>query len=511
MPYQDYCRKWLDPTVWQRGEQHLHAKVRGPLVAQLRERFPEASSFYIVGRLTGHYYDEESTLDVLVACPKPLVRVYTAEATVLTDHQLAASTPRTAVIVFVPSSVGVQTLASKFGPLYDMGKDIWVGRREVFGVSELASTEALLRSVNWELFKLRKTGSTLDVDPKLFVEGFRELDVPAKNTFIAETKERSKSLDLLIQSALTKYPAPTWKAVETLENSLMASGGVGSFLDQLATNQGAATTAHLPEGLKQLIFHRHRYEQLVNAFSEELEDAQEAAQREEKFKDLPIEASVKTLRGNTHMTTTSTQFGVVRVEGSLRAIDNLHTALLERHIRVASVAATGLCLARVNEVDLPKLTKFCARFGDLTLTPLEATTKEVLVATPAKHTTAAPRLNLLPQKWYFAENHEDTTPFVFIKTLEEGAAQVELLNAQNTLPVQAKVTFSDLTEAGLRPATQEDFTDRDLPPPESQFVFEKEANITLSAPAISQAKPVTPKASAKPVVANLKYWDLSGE
>ena len=348
MPYQDYCRKWLDPTVWQRGEKHLHAKVRVPLTAQLLERFPEATSYYIAGRLTGHYYDDESTLDVLVACPKNLVKTYTAEAPILEGHQLAASTPRTAVVVFVPSSVGVQTLASKFGPLYDMKKDLWVGRREVFGVSELASTEALLRSINWELFKLRKTGSTLDVDPHLFVEGFRELDVSAKHTFIDETKERSKSLDLLIQGALTKYPATTWKAVEALENSLLANGSVGSFLDQVIDT----TPANLPESLKQLIFHRHRYEQLVNAFSEELEDFQEAARRDDKFKDLPIEASVKPLRGNTPMTTT-TQFGVVKVEGSLRAIDNLHTALLDHHIRVASVAAISLCLAKVNASDLP--------------------------------------------------------------------------------------------------------------------------------------------------------------
>ena len=83
-------------------------------------------------------------------------------------------------------------------------------------------------------------------------------------------------------------------------------------------------------------------------------------------------------------------------------------------------------------------------------------------------------------RWYFAENLEDSFPFVLVRakyteTLaseedpfeeeERIILEMELLDENGSTPKKIKADLSRVVDFGLRPATEDDFDDRDLPVP----------------------------------------------
>ena len=95
-------------------------------------------------------------------------------------------------------------------------------------------------------------------------------------------------------------------------------------------------------------------------------------------------------------------------------------------------------------------------------------------------------------KWYFAENMEDSYPFVLVRAKytetvagsnpdENGfedeefiVVELELLGEDGYTPNKIKAHLSELADFGLRAATEEDFDDRDLPvPAELHFATKK--------------------------------------
>jgi len=98
-------------------------------------------------------------------------------------------------------------------------------------------------------------------------------------------------------------------------------------------------------------------------------------------------------------------------------------------------------------------------------------------------TRKAFRLSLESGKWYFSEHTEDTYPLVYIRDVkiekvrngdtgdeEAQIFDVELLGADEATPTRVSYNSRDLAQFGLRPATADDFSERDMiPPPGDQL------------------------------------------
>lgn len=468
MPYQDLCHKYLDPSLWERSELRLLGRVRSALIPQLRSRFPKASAFWVVGELTTHFYGPDSTLDVLVTGPKVNLQEWEQEAEVVSDHRILSSSDRLITLVFVPQSVKPEVLASKFGPLYNIETSVWIGRRPGFGIFEIGTADNLLKRINWELFKLRKTNSQNDANLLGIKDSFTLLPSEDRSLVLHTLAERVNQFDSLLSEVLTNQPAATWRATDSLEQSLLEADSVGAFLSTLLEER-----PNVPISIQNIVFHKHRYNQVLTELRELAEQEHILRSKEEgPFGALPIEAQVTSMEKTSMTQAASTVFSILRIEGSSSSVRVAKAELLKNRVAISSSSPTSLCLSRVKEQDLPKLARFLEKLGTFTLVPLDPQKR---AATPVVEAPEPePRsLFLTPKKWYFADALEETYPFIFVKTPQSGqdSWEVELLTAANTIPVRKVLSSTELQKFSLRPATAEDFEARDLPQPEDRFLL----------------------------------------
>ena len=217
MSIYDYHRRLLSSDVWKADEMSLAPKARRQLHNQVQNRFQRAPGVYVVGELAGHYYHEESPLDVIISAPKELVEEYRREADVVNGYALPG-TGHPVYFFIVDASVKPALLADKFGPIYDVGSDQWIGKR-VTGITEMTRPEALLQQIKWRLYKIKE----FDEQPypyewRVLGEALQLISTDERSRLMDELRKVIARLEQNIGSVLKSYNDPAvWRNASTLK------------------------------------------------------------------------------------------------------------------------------------------------------------------------------------------------------------------------------------------------------------------------------------------------------
>ena len=175
MPVLDYHQKVLCPDVWDATEKSLGPRASVQIDEQMGERFPNATAVYIVGDMTGHYWNDESDLDLLVRVDPDDLSEYREEARSASGYKLT-NTDHKVNFFLIPSDIEPKDIAKNFGLLYDLSTGTWWGQKNWGATNELSRPSAVVAYINWNLFKVKHS---LEVDPynwKVLTEAFREMN-----------------------------------------------------------------------------------------------------------------------------------------------------------------------------------------------------------------------------------------------------------------------------------------------------------------------------------------------
>ena len=271
----DYHRKVLCPDVWSQTEQSLSPRASVQIDEHVGERFPRATAVYLIGDMTGHYWDEESDLDVLIRVDAEDLEEYREEARTASGYKLI-NTDHPLNFFLIPGESDPSVIAKNFGPIYDLSTGTWAGERNLT-TNELTRPSAVIQYINWRLFKAKRS---LEVDPhdwKVLLEAFKALSSEERSKVTNTLKGRVKRLEHGINKHLEGQPKENWKLVEDLEQEL----------DEITTGSDIPSEfIHLPRPLLNSVLHTYRYDDLVDT----LEQVHEAMSRTERT------ASVKLLQ-----------------------------------------------------------------------------------------------------------------------------------------------------------------------------------------------------------------------
>jgi len=248
----DYHRRTMCPDVWDASEQSLSARADVQIDEQVIERFPEATAVYIIGDMTGHYWEEESDLDLLIRTLPENVSEYKEEARVASGH-LLTNTDHKFNFFIVSEDTPVTSIAKQFGLIYDLSTNNWIGDKN-WTTNELARKSALLQYINWHLFKVK---NSFDLEPyswRVLLEAFRELPPEDREHLIKALKGRISRLEHSTTKHLKGEPKDSWKLVDRLEEDL-SEGNIRELSGEYV---------NLPKSLLYSILHSYRYEDLVD-------------------------------------------------------------------------------------------------------------------------------------------------------------------------------------------------------------------------------------------------------
>lgn len=257
MSIYDYHRRVLSPSIWQEDGNTLTSRARSQLDEQVRTRFPTATGVYLIGDLMGHYWDEESDLDVLVQVPDSDATKYRDDVQIASGHLLLPSDHRV-YFWLISDRQSPEAVAKHFGPIFDTSTRQWYGER-VLDINEMTRPEAILRRVNWKLYKAKKS---LELWPESFpvaFAAFAELPEDKQIRLLEELRYKTGLLDKKISQGLTKNSDPSaWKKLEAFENAL--------FQEEDEELPARAVVEGIPEHLVQSVLHKFRYLDLLEEF-----------------------------------------------------------------------------------------------------------------------------------------------------------------------------------------------------------------------------------------------------
>lgn len=252
--------------MWSQTEQSLSPRASVQIDEQVGERFPRATAVYIIGDMTGHYWDEKSDLDLLVRVDAEDLSEYREEAQTASGYMLT-NTDHPVNFFLIPDASAPSVIAKNFGALYDLSTGTWIGKRNLTS-NELANPGAIIQYINWRLFKVKRS---LEVDPydwRVLLEAFRSLSSGERDKVVTILKGRVKRLEHSVSKHLEGQPRENWKLVEELEEELDTStrGSLPAEFDGL------------PRPLLNAVLHVYRYDDLT----ETLEQVHETMSRVER-------------------------------------------------------------------------------------------------------------------------------------------------------------------------------------------------------------------------------------
>jgi len=284
----DYHRRWLDPYVWGADERTLTSRTQSQLDEQVRTRFPTAEGVYLVGALVGHYWDPESELDVLVRVPDDNLPGYRDDARIASGRKLLPSEHRVNFWL-VSAQRPPDVIARHFGPIYDIFGQQWFGERNT-SESELLQPGALLRQINWQLYKAKRT---LDPYPEKWTvatEAFNAMRPEHQLKLIEALQMKVGALDNNVQKGLRDADASVWKALEEFEHELYETGN-----DDLPTQVVEAGT--LPDRQVKAVLHKFRYDDLLETLQQQYEQSQRLlAEKQEQEMRMAATNNPKTIQ-----------------------------------------------------------------------------------------------------------------------------------------------------------------------------------------------------------------------
>lgn len=257
MPILDYHQKVLCPDVWDATEQSLSPRASVQIDEQMEERFPNATAVYIIGDMTGHYWNDESDLDLLVRVDPDNLPEYREEARASSGYKLT-NTDHKVNFFLISSDVEPAAVAKNFGLLYDLSTGTWLGQKNWGATNELSRPSAIIAHINWNLFKVKHS---LEVDPydwKVITEAFRELiETEDREEVLKALQGRVVRLKTAVAAHLRGQPKENWKQVEELEEALEED-----------STELASEFVHLPSPLLYSVLHAFRYADLVDTLKQ---------------------------------------------------------------------------------------------------------------------------------------------------------------------------------------------------------------------------------------------------
>jgi hypothetical protein len=266
VPVLDYHQKVLCPDVWDATEQSLSPRASVQIDEQVGDRFPNATAVYIVGDMTGHYWNDESDLDLLVRVSSEDLPEYREHANAASGYKLT-NTDHKVNFFLIPSEVPPEDIARNFGLLYDLSTGTWIGQKNWGATNELSRPAAIIAYTNWQLFKAKHS---LEVDPydwKVLLEAFRELTPEDRGHVVKTFQGRVVRLKNAVDKHLQGEPKESWKQTEELEDAL-----------QEGETDLSSEFIHLAKPLLYAVLHAFRYGDLLDT----LKQADEVMARNER-------------------------------------------------------------------------------------------------------------------------------------------------------------------------------------------------------------------------------------
>lgn len=177
------------------------------------------------------------------------------------------------------------------------------------------------------------------------------------------------------------------------------------------------------------------------------------------------------------------RYGTVLINGARNELTEFAIDLRQAGYGVGRPNTGVLCVDDVSEEELGHLTSESLHRG----CSVESTRGGRFVNEELR-IRKAEKTDLQEKTWYFAENLEDSYPFVFVRSMETQAmptrvtaedddedsdydeeevvvVDMDLVDANGSLPRSHAADAREVTEYGLRLAIEEDFQERDLPAP----------------------------------------------
>lgn len=176
------------------------------------------------------------------------------------------------------------------------------------------------------------------------------------------------------------------------------------------------------------------------------------------------------------------RYGTVLINGARSELTEFAIDLRQAGYGVGRPNTGVLCVDDVSEEELGHLTSESLHRGCY----IESTRGGRVVEEDLR-IRKAEKTDLQEKTWYFAENLEDSYPFVFVRSMQTQAmptriaaeddaeddydeeevvvVDMDLVDADGNLPRSHAADAREVKEYGLRLATEDDFEERDLPAP----------------------------------------------
>jgi hypothetical protein len=235
----------------------LRPKVRSHIFEQVQARFAGAKGVLLVGDLTGHYYTDDSDLDLLVvAAQEDQVKSLLQESQFVSGYRLDGTSHSVNFHILHPGT-SAAALASKFGAVYDLNSGMWYGRR-VLDTSEMSRVDAVREHLTWRLYKAK--GSVQLSSPKwnILKEAFSKLPQDDRQQLVDWLKMSLAGLDRNIRRVIKAFnKTEVWTGAAHFAEVLAD----GARDDELSETMEALS---IPHEVAAAIVNRHRYEDVLD-------------------------------------------------------------------------------------------------------------------------------------------------------------------------------------------------------------------------------------------------------
>lgn len=169
-------------------------------------------------------------------------------------------------------------------------------------------------------------------------------------------------------------------------------------------------------------------------------------------------------------------WAAVTLEGPTKNLQDAQASLKVVGLTVDSVGNNSILLRDVRDDSLANIEAVAQAHGMRVVAKIGS--KTFLERRQLQHRKAF-KLNLEQDKWYFAENIEDTFPFVVVRDIRiektgnngdtDQLLELEFYGPNHAMPIKQTVSSREAAEYGMRPATEDDFENVDMIVPVSQL------------------------------------------
>jgi hypothetical protein len=141
--------------------------------------------------------------------------------------------------------------------VYEYASGIWYGERDT-GNFQMLKSGALVRWINWQLFKAKSSMEVFPVYWTILFSAFPELGEEDRALIVDAIRWRVKGLEQKIRDRLRQQPAAVWKKAEEFESRLIETES-----DELPEQY----LAELPKSVILQVLHKFRYMDLLDRLS----------------------------------------------------------------------------------------------------------------------------------------------------------------------------------------------------------------------------------------------------